>query len=73
MLVPVNLGPRAGELVVVRPILSERAMTAMPFELPAALAAELAKEVLPVGRPLLPAGLPHQALPSTNPSKPRQI
>eukprot|EP00667_Euglena_gracilis_P004763 EG_transcript_4795 len=46
VLVPVNLGPRAGELVVVRPILSERAMTAMPFELPAALAAELAKEVL---------------------------
>lgn len=41
VLVPVAIDGRAGELAIVRPIHSERAMTARPAELPEALAAEL--------------------------------
>ena len=45
VLVPMTLDGRAGELCVVRPVLSERAMTARPASLPAALVAELRESV----------------------------
>ncbi len=42
VLVPLEIDGRGRELVVVRPVLSERAMTALPAPLPAALIRELA-------------------------------
>jgi len=48
VLVPVRVGERPGELLVLRPVLSERAMTAMPFEFPEALCKELLAEVTAV-------------------------
>jgi GMP synthase (glutamine-hydrolysing) len=46
VLVPLQLGDGEGELVVVRPVLSERAMTARPYPLPEAVLADLRKEIL---------------------------
>jgi len=49
VLVPLQLGDAEGELVVVRPIISERAMTARPFPMPAAALDDLRKEILALG------------------------
>jgi GMP synthase (glutamine-hydrolysing) len=46
VLVPLDLAGDGGELVVVRPIRSKRAMTATPVELPAELLAELRRDLL---------------------------
>ena len=46
VLVPLDLGGRGRELVIVRPIHSERAMTAIPADLPAALLDELRAGIL---------------------------
>lgn len=46
VLVPLDLGGRGGELVVVRPVASMRAMTAAPVQLPAAMVEELRRTVL---------------------------
>ena len=46
VLVPLEIDGAGRELVIVRPIRSERGMTAMPAELPAALLAELRRELL---------------------------
>ncbi len=46
VLVPIEMDGRPGDLVVVRPVLSERAMTARPAALPDALVAELRREIL---------------------------
>jgi GMP synthase (glutamine-hydrolysing) len=46
VLVPLDLVGDGGELVVVRPIRSKRAMTATPVELPAALLDELRRDIL---------------------------
>jgi len=46
VLVPLSLGPRPGELVVIRPVLSERAMTAAAAELPPRLLEELRDSLL---------------------------
>jgi GMP synthase (glutamine-hydrolysing) len=46
VLVPLALDDRPGELVVIRPVRSQRAMTAAPFELPPALVTELAARIL---------------------------
>jgi GMP synthase (glutamine-hydrolysing) len=46
VLVPLDLAGDGGELVVVRPIRSKRAMTATPVELPAELLAELRRDIL---------------------------
>ncbi len=46
VLVPLDLAGDGGELVVVRPIRSQRAMTASPLELPKALLDELRRDVL---------------------------
>eukprot|EP01012_Entosiphon_sulcatum_P022418 TRINITY_DN2736_c0_g1_i1.p1 TRINITY_DN2736_c0_g1~~TRINITY_DN2736_c0_g1_i1.p1 ORF type:complete len:611 (-),score=94.69 TRINITY_DN2736_c0_g1_i1:26-1858(-) len=49
VLVPVQIGDAEGELVVIRPVKSERAMTAMPGDLPAALLSELTRDILAIG------------------------
>ena len=41
VLVPITFDDSDGELIVIRPIKSERAMTATPVQLPAALVTEL--------------------------------
>jgi GMP synthase (glutamine-hydrolysing) len=46
VLVPLALGEREGETVVIRPIRSQRAMTATPVELPSGMRAELARDIL---------------------------
>ena len=46
VLVPLDLAGDGGELVVVRPIRSKRAMTATPVELPAELLTELRRDLL---------------------------
>ncbi len=46
VLVPLDLDASGGELVVVRPVHSQRAMTAQPVELPAALLDELREGIL---------------------------
>jgi GMP synthase (glutamine-hydrolysing) len=46
VLVPLNLGKEEGELVVVRPILSERAMTARPYPLPSPVLDDLRRQIL---------------------------
>ncbi len=46
LLVPLSLDGQGTELVVVRPVLSERAMTAAPARLPDALLAELRRDLL---------------------------
>ncbi len=46
--VPLELDGRGRELVIVRPIHSERAMTATPAQLPEALVAELRAAILPM-------------------------
>ena len=46
VLVPLQLGEAPGETVVIRPVLSERAMTARPYPLPPAILAELKDEIL---------------------------
>jgi GMP synthase (glutamine-hydrolysing) len=46
VLVPLELDGRGRELVVIRPVLSERAMTARPAILPPALLAELREQIL---------------------------
>lgn len=46
VLVPLALGPEGGELVVVRPITSERAMTARPYPMPKAALEEIRRRVL---------------------------
>ena len=46
VLVPLDLDASEGELVVVRPVHSQRAMTAQPVELPAALLDELREGIL---------------------------
>uniref|UniRef100_A0A7S1IJ62 GMP synthase (glutamine-hydrolyzing) n=1 Tax=Eutreptiella gymnastica TaxID=73025 RepID=A0A7S1IJ62_9EUGL len=48
VLVPVSMDNRPGELIVIRPIISERAMTAMPFHLPKALCDELVTELMAI-------------------------
>ena len=46
VLVPVAIDGAAGEMLVLRPVLSDRAMTARPAPLPAALISELTKALL---------------------------
>jgi GMP synthase (glutamine-hydrolysing) len=46
VLVPLDLAGDGGELVVIRPVRSKRAMTAAPVDLPAALLDELRRDVL---------------------------
>jgi GMP synthase (glutamine-hydrolysing) len=46
VLVPLDLAGDGGELVVVRPIRSKRAMTATPVELPSGLLDELRRDIL---------------------------
>ncbi len=46
VLLPLSVGERAGETVVLRPIRSQRAMTATPVELPAAMRSQLARDLL---------------------------
>jgi GMP synthase (glutamine-hydrolysing) len=46
VLVPLRLGSTTGELVVIRPIVSERAMTARPFPLPVGVLEELRESIL---------------------------
>jgi GMP synthase (glutamine-hydrolysing) len=46
VLVPLDLAGDGGELVVVRPIRSKRAMTATPVELPSALLHDLRRDIL---------------------------
>jgi GMP synthase (glutamine-hydrolysing) len=46
VLLPLTLGDGEGETVVVRPIRSQRAMTATPVELPAGMRSELARDIL---------------------------
>lgn len=46
VLVPLQFGAGRGELIVVRPVHSQRAMTARPVELPAGLLAELRRDIL---------------------------
>ena len=46
VLVPLQVGPEEGELVVVRPVLSERAMTARPHPLSTPILDELRREIL---------------------------
>jgi GMP synthase (glutamine-hydrolysing) len=46
VLIPLSLSGTAGELVVVRPVHSERAMTAAPVRLPLALIDELRRDIL---------------------------
>jgi len=46
VLVPLEIDGRGCELVIVRPIHSERAMTATPARLPDALIAELGEKIL---------------------------
>jgi GMP synthase (glutamine-hydrolysing) len=45
VLVPLQLGEKPGELVVIRPIISERAMTARPFPLPQPVLDELREKI----------------------------
>jgi GMP synthase (glutamine-hydrolysing) len=46
VLVPLSIADRGEELCIVRPVLSERAMTAAAGSLPEALLAELRKQIL---------------------------
>jgi GMP synthase (glutamine-hydrolysing) len=46
VLVPLQLGENPGEMVVVRPILSERAMTARPFPLPVPVLEEIRDKIM---------------------------
>jgi GMP synthase (glutamine-hydrolysing) len=46
VLVPIDLDDSGGEMVVVRPVMSQRAMTARAVELPAALLDELRRDIL---------------------------
>jgi GMP synthase (glutamine-hydrolysing) len=46
VLVPIEVGGREGEMVVVRPIRSKRAMTASPVELPPVVLDELRQQIL---------------------------
>ena len=46
VLVPLQLGNTRGELVVIRPIVSERAMTARPFPIPVPVLEELRENLL---------------------------
>jgi GMP synthase (glutamine-hydrolysing) len=46
VLVPLQLGDRPGEMVVIRPIISERAMTARPYPLPLDVLAELRDKIM---------------------------
>ena len=48
VLVPLEIDGEGGELIVVRPVHSERAMTATPAPLPSALIAELRGRILPL-------------------------
>ncbi len=48
VLVPLQLGDDPGEMVVVRPVISERAMTARPYPLPDAILEDLRREILAV-------------------------
>jgi len=48
VLVPLQLGQKEGEMVVLRPVISERAMTARPYPLPPAILDELREEILNV-------------------------
>ncbi len=49
VLVPLRLGAEEGELVVIRPIISERAMTARPYPLPLPVLEELRDRILGLG------------------------
>jgi GMP synthase (glutamine-hydrolysing) len=44
--VPLQLGETPGETVVIRPIVSERAMTARPFPVPQAVLEEMRDAIL---------------------------
>jgi GMP synthase (glutamine-hydrolysing) len=46
VLVPLQLGNTRGELAVIRPIVSERAMTARPFPIPVPVLEELRENIL---------------------------
>jgi GMP synthase (glutamine-hydrolysing) len=48
VLVPLAIGEEDGELVILRPVMSERAMTARPYPLPEAALEELRKEILAI-------------------------
>ena len=50
VLIPLDLKGDGGELVVIRPVYSKRAMTAAPVDLPAALVDELRRDILGPGR-----------------------
>ena len=49
VLVPLVLDGRGEELVIIRPVYSQRAMTAQPAPLPATLVAELRDQILDLG------------------------
>ncbi|MFO8173997.1 MAG: glutamine-hydrolyzing GMP synthase [Longimicrobiales bacterium] len=49
VLVPLQLGRTPGETVVLRPIVSERAMTARPYPLPGHVLEEIRKKILALG------------------------
>jgi GMP synthase (glutamine-hydrolysing) len=46
VLVPLRLGDPPGEMIVLRPVISERAMTARPYPLPEVVLNDLRKEIL---------------------------
>ncbi|KPJ87330.1 MAG: hypothetical protein AMS18_14780 [Gemmatimonas sp. SG8_17] len=48
VMVPIQLDEKSGELVVVRPVLSQRAMTASPANLPEPVLDELRRAILPL-------------------------
>ena len=49
VLVPLQLGESEGETVVIRPITSERAMTARPYPIPLSILAEIRQRVMDLG------------------------
>jgi GMP synthase (glutamine-hydrolysing) len=49
VLVPLQLGPAEGETVVIRPITSERAMTARPYPIPVPILEEVRDRIVALG------------------------
>jgi GMP synthase (glutamine-hydrolysing) len=48
VMVPIRFGDESGELIVIRPVRSQRAMTAAPAELPDSVLEELQRSILPL-------------------------
>jgi GMP synthase (glutamine-hydrolysing) len=46
VLVPLRLGDEEGETIILRPVISERAMTAQPYPLPEAVRNDLRRDIL---------------------------